>query len=57
MPRPGRDQERVVVDRTAVAEGDAATDRIEPDRLAENHARVLVPPQDGAEGLGDVARR
>src|ERR1035437_3669547 len=56
-PGASRDQERVVVDRAAVVEGDTAADRIEPDRLTENDARILVPAQDGSQGLGDVARR
>jgi hypothetical protein len=53
----GRDNERVVVDRAAVAQSHASDCRIQPDRLAEQDARVGAVAKNRAQWLCDVAGR
>ena len=53
----GRDDERVVGDRSAVGDQDLAPLGIQTDRLAEDDRRVALLAQDRAQRLGDVARR
>ena len=55
--RPGRDDQRVVVDRAAVREQDLALLDIDADGLAEDDRRVPVPPEHRAQRLGDVTGR
>ena len=56
VPRPGRDDERVVGDRAAVRQQDLVPLGIEPDGLAEQDRRVAVLPEDRPQRLGDLAR-
>ena len=55
---PGRDDQRVVVERDVVGGGSGDGVRVEVDRrdLAEQHAHVLVVDEDVAERRRDLAR-
>ena len=53
----GRDDQRVVRDRSAVGEQDLAPLRVDADRLAEDDRRVALLAEDRAQRLGDVAGR
>jgi hypothetical protein len=55
MPGSGGDDERVVLDGSAVVQLDPLAGGIEPDGLAQNDPSVAVAAQDGPERLGDVA--
>ena len=54
---PGRHDQGVVVDRSAVPHQDLALVGIQADRLAEQDGRVAVLPHDRPKRLRDLARR
>ena len=55
--RAGRDDQRVVLDRAAVRQDDPPALDVDVDRLAEDHRRVALLAQHGAQRLRDLARR
>ncbi len=53
----GRDDERVVIDGSAVRQHDLAAVHVDVDRLAQDDRRVALLAQHGPQRLGDLARR
>ena len=53
--RAGR-QDQVIVREFAISQPDLARGHVDRRRLFEQHARVLLAAQDGANGIGDIAR-